>query len=69
MDRKAMRGCRTGSNRDFQEDVTGWEASAAMDLYGSAQRWKAAWLRQCHSDWTEKRVQQEVTQIFKHART
>ena len=42
---------------------------AAMRLDWSARRLKAAWLRRQNPDWTEDRVQKEVTEIFKNART
>jgi hypothetical protein len=41
----------------------------SMSLYWSARRLKASWLRQQHTDWTEEQVQNEVTEIFKNART
>lgn len=42
---------------------------AATQLYWSARRLKAAWLRQQHPDWTEEQVQLKVTEIFRNART
>ena len=42
---------------------------AAMRLYWSARRLKAAWLRQQNPDWTEERVQKEVTEIFRNVRS
>ena len=41
----------------------------AEQLYWSARRMKAAWLRQQHPDWPEEQVNAEVTRIFLHART
>ena len=41
---------------------------AAMRLDWSARRLKAAWLRRQNPDWTEDRVQKEVTEIFKKGR-
>jgi len=42
---------------------------AARQLYWSARRWKAAWIRHLHSDWTAEQVQQAVREVFAHART
>jgi len=42
---------------------------ASMNLYHSARKLKAAWLRQLHSDWSEEKVQQEVREIFVNARS
>ena len=41
----------------------------AERLYWSARELKAAWLRQCHSDWSEAEVAREVTRIFANARS
>jgi hypothetical protein len=41
----------------------------SMNLYHSARKLKAAWLRQLHSDWSEEKVQQEVREIFVNARS
>lgn len=41
----------------------------AEQLYWSARELKAAWLRSQHADWSEAQVAQEVTRIFRHART
>ena len=38
-------------------------------LYWSARRWKAAWLRSQHPEWSEELVSREVTRIFSNART
>ena len=42
---------------------------ASMDLYYSARKLKAAWLRQLHSDWSDKQVAQAVTEAFVNARS
>lgn len=42
---------------------------AAMRLYWSARRLKAAWFRQQHPDWTEQQVQQAAKEAFANART
>ena len=42
---------------------------AATRLYWSARRWKAAWIRHQHPDWTEEQVQQAVREAFANART
>ena len=39
----------------------------AMNLYYSARKLKAAWLRQIHPDWSEEKVQVEVKEIFANA--
>jgi hypothetical protein len=41
----------------------------AERLYWTARELKAAWVRQCHADWSDTQVAQEVTRIFAHART
>lgn len=41
----------------------------ARDLYWSARRLKAAWLRQIHPEWTEEQVQNKVREIFLYARS
>lgn len=41
----------------------------AEQLYWSARRMKAAWLRSRHPDWQEDRIRAEVTKIFLHARS
>jgi hypothetical protein len=41
----------------------------AEHLYWTARELKAAWVRQCHADWSETQVAREVTRIFAHART
>ncbi|MGH7990364.1 MAG: hypothetical protein ACREDS_09285 [Limisphaerales bacterium] len=41
----------------------------AEQLYWSARKMKAAGLRHQHPDWPEQRLNDEVRQIFSHART
>ena len=41
----------------------------AQDLYWSARKIKAAGLRYQHPDWSEERVNAEVTRIFLNARS
>ena len=41
----------------------------AEQLYWSARKFKAAWLRHQHPDWTENEVEAEVRRIFLHAAT
>ena len=41
----------------------------AEQLYWSARKMKAAWLRQQHPDWPDERINSEVRRIFLHART
>lgn len=42
---------------------------AAVRLYWSARKIKAARLRLLHPDWSEEQVQQRVKEIFMHAVT
>jgi hypothetical protein len=53
----------------FRNMTGGQKLQLAMRLYWSARRLKAGWLRKQHPDWTEEQVQNEVTEIFKNART
>ena len=53
----------------FKKMTPEQKLKAAMRLYWSARRLKAAWLRRQNPDWTEEQVQKEVTEIFKNART
>ena len=39
------------------------------DLHNTARKLKAAGLREQHPDWTEKKVQQKVREIFLYARS
>ncbi|HMP82842.1 MAG TPA: hypothetical protein PKA41_09095 [Verrucomicrobiota bacterium] len=41
----------------------------AEQMYWSARRMKAAWLRTLHPDWSDAEVEAEVTRIFSHARS
>ena len=41
----------------------------AEQLYWSARKMKAAGLRSQHPDWPEQRLNNEVREIFSHART
>ena len=41
----------------------------AEQLYWSARKMKTAGIRHQHPDWSEDRVNAEVTKIFLHART
>ena len=42
---------------------------AALNLYYSARKLKAAWLRQNHPEWSEEQIEQAVTEVFANART
>ena len=53
----------------FKKMTPEQKLKAAMRLYWSARRLKAAWLRRQNPDWTEEQVQEKVTEIFKNART
>jgi len=52
----------------FRKMTGGQKLRLAMRLYWSARRLKAGWLRQQHPDWSEERVEAEVTQVFKNVR-
>lgn len=39
----------------------------SMDMYWTARKYKAAYLRQLHPDWTEEQVQDKVREIFLYA--
>ncbi|MHC4124716.1 MAG: hypothetical protein ACYSSI_14160 [Planctomycetota bacterium] len=40
---------------------------AAMSLYYSAKELKSAWLRQLHTEWSEKQIEQAVREAFANA--
>ncbi|HEV2692724.1 MAG TPA: hypothetical protein VG347_07475 [Verrucomicrobiae bacterium] len=40
----------------------------AEQMYWSARRMKAAWLKSLHADWTDEQVNAEVTRNFSNAR-
>jgi hypothetical protein len=44
-----------------------WQA--ARNLYWSARRLKAAYLREQHADWTEEQIEREVRRVFLQARS
>jgi len=41
----------------------------SMQLYFSARKLKAAWLRQQHQNWTEELIQMKVRESFVNARS
>jgi len=41
---------------------------ASLNLYYSARKLKAAWLRQTHTEWSEEQIEQAVTEAFTNAR-
>jgi hypothetical protein len=49
--------------------TSGRRLEIAEQLYWSARKWKAAWLKAQHADWSEEQVAREVTRIFRDART
>jgi hypothetical protein len=49
--------------------TAGRRLEIAEQLYWSARKWKAGWLRAQHTDWSEDQVSHEVTRIFQNART
>ena len=42
---------------------------ASRELYWTLRKHKKAFLRSLHPDWSEQRLDEEVRQIFLHART
>ena len=40
----------------------------ALNLYYSAWKLKAAWLKELHHDWSNAQVEQEVKRIFSNAK-
>jgi hypothetical protein len=53
----------------FQAMTPEQKLRAAMNLYHSARKLKAAALKQQHPDWTEKQIEQKVREIFLYAKT
>jgi hypothetical protein len=45
----------------------GRRLEVAEQLYWSARRMKAAWLKSLHPEWTDGQVEAEVTRNFSHA--
>lgn len=43
--------------------------AVAERLYWSAREWKASGVRMQHPEWSDKQVSEEVTRIFRNART
>lgn len=52
----------------FKRMTPGERWAAAQNLYWSARRLKAAWLRSLHPEWTETEVQAAVKEAFMHVR-
>ena len=42
---------------------------ASLNLYYSARKLKAAWLRQTHAEWSEEEIEQAVKEAFANARS
>ena len=40
---------------------------ASLNLYYSARKLKAAWLRQTHTEWSEEEIERAVTEAFSNA--
>lgn len=53
----------------YRRMTPGRRLEVAEQLYWSARRMKAAWLRSLHADWTEQQIEAEVTRNFSHARS
>jgi hypothetical protein len=41
----------------------------AEQMYWSARRWKAAWLRPLHPEWSEAEIEAEVKRLLINARS
>jgi hypothetical protein len=48
----------------YRRMTPGRRLALAEQLYWTARRMKSAWLRELHPDWTEQRVEAEVSRIF-----
>jgi hypothetical protein len=55
--------------RIYQSMTPEEKLRTAFDLYSSARELKAAGLRVQHPDWSEKKIQEEVRDIFLYATT
>jgi Rv0078B-related antitoxin len=53
----------------YRRMTPGRRLEIAEQMYWSARRMKAAWLRTQHPDWSDSEVGAEVTRIFSHARS
>jgi hypothetical protein len=53
----------------YRRMTPGRRLEVAEQLYWSARRMKAAWLKHLHADWTEEQVEAEVARNFSHARS
>lgn len=53
----------------YRRMTPGRRLEIAEQMYWSARRMKAAWLRAQHPDWTDGQVNSEVTRIFSNARS
>jgi ABC-type Na+ transport system ATPase subunit NatA len=55
--------------RIYQDMTAEQKLRIAADLYHFARELKAAGLRAEHPNWSEKKIQEEVREIFLYART
>lgn len=55
--------------RIFKSMTPEQKLRAAMNLYHSAKKLKAAALKQQRPDWNEKQIEQKVREVFLYART
>lgn len=53
----------------YRRMMPGRRLELAENLFWSARRMKAAWLKAQHPGWSEQQVESEVTRIFSHARS
>jgi hypothetical protein len=53
----------------YRKMAPGRRLEIAEQLYWSARRMKAAWLKTLHPDWAEQQIEAEVKRIFSHARS
>jgi hypothetical protein len=51
----------------YRRMAPGRRLEVAEQLYWSARRMKAAWIKNLHADWTEAQIEAEVTRNFSHA--
>ncbi len=55
--------------RIFKAMTPEQKVTVSLDLYYSAKRLKAAWLRKLHPDWSEDKINRKVREIFLYAQS
>ena len=58
-----------GQFEAFRSMTPGMRLALAESLYWSARELKTSWLRSLHPDWTDREISDEVTRLFRDART